>query len=151
MAQPTTMNWTKLTIWPESDDSPGVFSSRVCGMTSKGFSIAGQTAETVIPDCDDPDLPSWTGRIMRSLSGSVSGSGILAEDNFAFWSDWALSGEPKNVRVVIDLPETPGYFAGSFLLSKFDLTGNLTDAKMQVSLQLDSDGAVTYTTGAPDV
>lgn len=149
MAKPTTLRWTKLSIWPGDGASPEDFTTKVCGMTSKGFSISGQTSDSVVPDCDDPDLPAWIERIMRSLSAGVTGAGLMSEETFSFWTTWSLSGAAKNCRIVIDLATSPGYFAGSFLLTKFDLSGNESDGKMQISLALDSDGPVTYVTGAP--
>ena len=113
------------------------------------ISITGQTSDSNVPDCDNPDTPGWIERIMRTLSAGVTGAGVVAEENFAFYNTWALAGTAKNVRIVVDLATNPGYFQGSFLLTKFELTGNENDGKMQVSLSLDSDGTVTYTTGSP--
>lgn len=148
MAKPTTLRWTKLSIWPGDGGSPEDFTSAVCGLTAKGFTIGGDTSDSVVPDCDDPDLPSWTERVMRSLSSGVTGAGIMAEETLATWRDWALSGEAKNVRVVVDA-STPGYFYGSYLLTAFELTGNEGDGKMQVSVTLASDGPVAWAAGSP--
>lgn len=149
MTKPTTLRWTKLSIWPGDGASPEDFTSKVCGLISKGFSLTAQTSDSVVPDCDDPDLPAWTERVVRALSGGVTGAGLMAEETFAFWRDWFLAGTSKNVRIVVDLATTPGYFACAMVLTKFDLTGNETDGKVQISLALDTDGAVTWTAGAP--
>ncbi|CAL8981545.1 hypothetical protein RHODGE_RHODGE_02830 [Rhodoplanes serenus] len=148
MAKPTTQRWTKLSIWPGDGASPEDFTSKVCGLTSKGISFSASTSDSNVPDCDNPDAPSWTERVAQALSSTVSGSGVMAEETFAFWRDWFLSGAPKNVRIVLGLT-APGYFAGSYLLTSFELTGNQGDGKVQVSLQLQSDGPVSWTTGAP--
>jgi hypothetical protein len=148
MAKPTTFRWTKLSIWPGDGGSPEDFTSRVCGLTSKGFTLGGNTSDSVVPDCDDPDAPAWTERVIRSLSSGVTGSGLLANETFAFWRDWALSGDAKNVRIVVDAT-TPGYFAGSYVLTNFQLTGNEGNGKMEVSVTLASDGPVTWAAGAP--
>lgn len=149
MTKPTTNRWTKLTIWPGDGASPEVFTSKVCGMTSKGFTLTGQTSDSTVPDCTDPDLPAWIERIIRSLSGSVTGAGVMAEENFGFWRDWMLSGAAKNVRIVVDLQTSPGYFACAMVLTKFELTGNENDGKINVSLSLDTDGEVTWVVGSP--
>jgi hypothetical protein len=149
MAQPTTRRWTKLTIWPGDGASPEDFTSQVCGLTSKGFTLAGETTDTVVPDCDDPDLPAWVERTTRSLSATLSGSGVMAEETLAFWRTWALSGEEKNVRVALDLAGTDGYFAGAFVLTSFELTGEEGNGKINIALEMASTGAITWATGAP--
>lgn len=150
MAKPTTLRWTKLSVWVGDGATPTEdFTSKVCGITTKGFSIEGEMSESNVPDCDDPDLPSWTERIIRSLSAGISGEGLLAEETFAFWRDWVLSGAAKNVRVVVDLATTPGYFYGSFVLNQFEMNGNNDDGKIGVTLALSSDGPVAWSAGAP--
>lgn len=149
MAKPTTLRWTKLTIWPGDGGDPEDFTSMVCGLTTKAFSITAEMSESNVPDCDDPDLPSWTERVARALSAGFSGEGLLAEETFASWRDWMLSAEAKNVRVVVDLATNPGYFAGSFVLSQFELSGNDDDGKIGVNITAQSDGPVTWVVGAP--
>jgi hypothetical protein len=149
MAKPTTLRWSKLSIWPSDGASPEDFTSQVCGLNAKGFSITADTSDSNVPDCDDPDLPSWTERAVRALSSGVSGSGLLAEETFAFWRAWMLSGEAKNVRIVVDLATTPGYFVGSYLLTQFELNGSEADGKLGVTLALSSDGPITWAAGAP--
>lgn len=149
MAKPTTLKWSKLSIWPGDGADPEDFTAKVCGLNSKGISFSSDVAESNIPDCTDPDLASWTERVVRALSAGVTGSGLLAEETFAFWRDWALSTNPKNVRIVIDLATTPGYFHGSFVLTAFEISGSEADGKIGVSLTLSSDGPVGWTAGAP--
>lgn len=148
MAKPTTNRWTKLSIWVGDGGSPEDFTSQVCGMTAKTFTINGATSDAEVPDCDTPDDPVWIERVMRSLSGAVSGSGIQANETFDFWKNWMLSGLPKNVRIVVD-KASPGYFAVSMLLTKFELQGSLDNGKIQTSVDLASDGPITWVAGAP--
>lgn len=145
MALATTRSWSKMTIWPGDGASPEVFTSKVCGLTSKGFTISSDMTESMVPDCADPDLPSWVERITKSNSAEISGSGVMAEETFAFWRDWKLDGSAKNVRVMLDLLTNDGYFSGSFLLSSFELTGNQDDGKINVSVTLQSSGEVEWT------
>jgi hypothetical protein len=148
MAKPTTQRWTKLTIWVGDGGSPEDFNKYVCGLTTKSFTLQGQTSDTVVPDCDDPDQPAWIERVMRSLSSSVAGAGVMAEENRDFFADWMLSGASKNCRIAVDGTDAI-YFAGAYLLTKFELTGNESDGKINVSLAFDSDGEVTRATGQP--
>lgn len=149
MSKPTTLRWSKLLIYVGDGADPEDFTSQVCGMLSKGISFSTDTGDTVVPDCDDPDLPSWTERTPRALSASVTGSGVLAEEVFAAWRTWFLSAQAKNCRIVIDLATTPGYFAGSFVLTALEITGNEGDGKIQLSISLVSDGAIVWTAGVP--
>ena len=149
MAQATTRRWTKLSIWPGDGASPEDFTTQVCGLTSKGFTLSADTSDSTVPDCDDPDLPSWIERVTRSLSASVSGSGVMAEETLSFWRTWMLAGTEKNVRIVLDLSASDGYFEGLFILTSFELTGNEGDGKIQISVGMQSAGAITWATGAP--
>ena len=118
-------------------------------MTTKGFTLTATPAETEVPDCDTPDDPIWMERIVRSLSGGFSGSGVMASETFPEWRDWMLSGMPKNTRIVLDGVTPAGYFEGSFLLTTFELTATLDDGKVQVSVEAQSDGPVVWATGSP--
>lgn len=144
MAKPTTVRWTKLTIWPGDGASPEVFTSKSCGLTAKGMTINADTADSVVPDCTNPDAPSWIERVVRSLSSGVTGSGLMAEESFSFWRDWALSGLPKNVRVQLDLAAADGWFAGSYVLTAFELAGNEGDGLVNVTLTMASNGPVAW-------
>jgi len=68
----------------------------------------------------------------------------MAEETFDFWRDWKLDGTAKNVRVIMDLLGTPGYFAGSFLLTSLEITGNQDDGKINVTVTLQSNGEITW-------
>ncbi len=117
MAKPTTGAFSKLLILLGNGASPEVFAAP-CGLTSKGFEISATSGDIQVPDCDDPDAPAWTERVVKALSAGVSGSGIMAVESFDTWNDWALSGLAQNVRVKLDLPGL-GYYSGRFILTKF--------------------------------
>jgi len=148
MAKPVTQSWSKITVWPGDGGSPEVFSNMSCGFTSKGFNLAATTSDVTVPDCDNPDLPAWTERVIRSMSGGFSGSGVMAEQTYAQWRTWILNATEKNCRIVID-GTAIGYYQGKFILTRLDTTGNLANAKIEVAIQLDSDGQITWTAGSP--
>lgn len=143
MAKPTTLPFSKLLILIGDGASPETFAAP-CGLTSKGFDLSATSNGIEVPDCDDPDAPAWTERVVKALSGTVSGSGILAAESFEVWQDWALGGLTKNVRVQLDNAGL-GYYSGAFILSKFSLKAALGD-KVQVDVALESDGQITFTT-----
>lgn len=148
MAKPTTNKWTKISIWVGDGQSPEDFTSQVCGMTAKSFTITGSTSDSEVPDCDTPDDPVWIERVIRTLTSAISGSGVQADETFDFWKNWMLSGQAKNVRLVVD-KAAAGYFFGRYLLTKFELAAALDNGKIHTSLDLVSDGEVDWAAGAP--
>jgi predicted secreted protein len=114
-----------------------------CGLTSKGLDLNAASNDVLVPDCDDPDAPAWLERAVQSLSGQITGKGVMAVESFDLWRDWALSGLPKNARVQL-VGTGLGHYGGSFLLSKFTLSGDF-GSKVQVDITLDSDGQIVWT------
>jgi len=79
-----------------------------------------------------------------NLSVSVTGSGTLNTPDVQEFVDWFESPEPRNCKIVVDVPSADGgvIFTGAFHLTEFTLTGNRGE-KMQTSVSLNSDGAIT--------
>lgn len=147
MAKPTTLPWYGLGIWPGDGASPEDFTSKACGINATTFGISKETADSNIPDCDDPSQPGWTERVVRALSSQIQGEGFLAQETFTFWQAWALDKEAKQVRVVVDWATTPGFFQGAYHLTNLELNGTESDGKVGVNVTLASDGPVTYEAG----
>lgn len=84
MAQPVTMKYGSFQLLLGNGASPEVFTAP-CGFTQKSFSRSKELNEVVIPDCDDPDAMAHTARDARSLSASISGSGVLAKSAYPLW------------------------------------------------------------------
>lgn len=148
MAKPVTQSWSKLTVWPGNGGTPETFADMSCGFVSKGFNLTATTSDTTVPDCDNPDLPAWIERVIRSMSGGFTANGVMAEQTYAQWRDWMLSAASKNVRIVLGLTAI-GYYYGKFILTRLETTGNLGDAKVQVAIALESDGQVQWAAGTP--
>jgi predicted secreted protein len=148
MARPTTYSAKKLLILLGDGGTPEVFAAP-CGLTTRGIEFSKETNDVTVPDCDDPDLPAWSERSVRTLSASVSGSGILAAEAFATWRAAFLDTDPTNARIKIDdiLANGGGYFSGRFHLSGFSITGEIGD-KIQVEITMESDGEVTWVNAA---
>jgi hypothetical protein len=102
-----------------------------------------------VPDCDTPDDPTWTTRVVSALSGGVTGSGVLALESLDTWRDWFLSGLAKNIRVKIDvvLASNGGYFAMSAVLTTFNI-GADQNGLITVEVGISSNGEVTWTDAA---
>lgn len=149
MAQPKTATWSKLLVQLGDGAVPETF-AQPCALVSRGFNVAADTTDSDVPDCDNPDAPTWVQRTIRSFSGEISGEGVLALVSHATWRTWFLSGLAKNVRVKLDVPlaDGGGYYAGAFLLTKFALSGNKGDGKVGVSITLVSDGVIAWVPAA---
>lgn len=148
MALPTTLSAAKLTIWIGDSGSPGVWTAP-CGLTTKGINFAATANDIVIPDCDNPDAPSWVGRVIESLSAGINGSGVLAMEALTAWRNFFFDATSKKCRVVIDDGSGTfgGRFEGLFVCTTFNVTGNLGE-KIQVEVAAQSDGAIAWTLGA---
>ncbi|WP_204279469.1 phage tail tube protein, partial [Enterobacter asburiae] len=62
--------------------------SAPCGLNSRGFNRTAATNDTNNPDCTDPDAASWLERDVVSLSGSLSGAGVVADEDYDVWETW---------------------------------------------------------------
>jgi predicted secreted protein len=145
MALPKTASSSKLLILVGDGADPEVFSAP-CGLTTKGIAFAADTVDQTVPDCDNPDDPSWVGRAISTLSSTVTGSGILALEALPTWRAYLFSGLAKNLRIKIDVPlaDNGGYFAGSYLLTAFTLGGADRGKVTLDGVTLVSDGEVTW-------
>jgi len=148
MARPTTIKGSKFLIQLETAEGSGVYAAP-CALVSKGVNFAAATADLNVPDCDDPDAPTFTERVVQALSASVSGSGTLAMESLATWREWFDSGLEKNIRVKVDatLAEGGGYWQMSAVLATFNLNANQGELA-QVEVGIQSDGAWTWTDAA---
>lgn len=146
MAQPKTAAWTKMLVQVGDGAMPTETFSQPCALVSRGFSFSATASQSVVPDCDNPDLPAWVQRVVNELSAGISGSGVLALAAHAIFRAWFLAGISRNVRIKIDVPlaDGGGSYQGAFVLTKFELTGNRADGKVNVSVSMDSDGPVTW-------
>lgn len=136
MAQATTIKFSDFLILIGDGASPEQFADP-CGLTSKGFQRTANMNDTNIPDCDDPDAPTWLGRDVVSYQATLSGSGVVATESLANWEAWWDSGASKNCRVELG----DQAWAGSFRLAEFNITGE-RGARVNMDVSIVSDGAV---------
>jgi hypothetical protein len=148
MAKPTTASWSKLLIMLGDGATPTETFAAPCALTTKGISFTADTSDSNVPDCDDPDLPSWVERVPRGFSAEISGGGRLAlgADNLGKWVTWWESGAAKNIRVKLDVPlaDNGGHWAGRFVLTAFGISGNEDDGKIGIEVTMQSDGEVVW-------
>lgn len=141
MAQPTVIAGTKLLILVGDGNSPEIF-AQPCGLTTAGIDFKASTNTTLIPDCNDPELPAWEAKDVNGLSATVTGTGVMAVESFDIWNDWFQSAEAKNLHIKLDNANL-GYWAGQFILSDLKYSGTRGE-KVTIDVTIDNTGAVPW-------
>lgn len=109
-----------------------------CGFTSKSIVLNKALNEFQIPDCTDPDTVDWLGRDAVSLSMSVSGEGVLAEESVEDWLDAFDSVESVAAKVEWEFPTKIITWTGLMHIESFESTApNAQRATANVSMQSD--------------
>lgn len=138
MAQATTYRFSEFLVLLGDGASPSETFADPCGLTSRGFQRTANMNDTNIPDCDDPDAPTWIGRDVISYQASISGSGVVAAGASAdAWEAWWESGESKNVRIELG----SNAWVGAFRLSEYNVTAE-RGQRVSMNVTLVSDGVV---------
>nr|WP_010400151.1 phage tail tube protein [Paracoccus sp. TRP] len=145
MAKPTTYVGSSVAIFLESTTSPGTY-LRPCGLTNHTISFSKNATEVNVPDCDDPELPSWIERGVESLDFSGTGSGVLASEAVDSWWDAFNTTESINARIYIGKPDDAAngrYWQGKVHVTGFEVSGE-RGGKAQVSISVVSDGELAF-------
>ena len=100
MAQPTTYRGSHVGIYLEDTGNPGTY-LKPCGLSTNSISFSKNLNEVIVPDCDDPDLPSWIERETSSISMSASGNGILAAEAVDTWDAAWRDTNSVNARIYV--------------------------------------------------
>lgn len=142
MAKPTTVTGSKLSVWLGDGATPEVFVAP-CGLHTRGINFGATANDELIPDCDNPDLPSWVARTVQSLTAGISGSGLLAKEALDAWEGFHFGGVSKNCRVIIDWGGgVQRRYDGAFVCTTFNVTGEI-GSRIKVEVALASDGVIT--------
>lgn len=134
----------KLLIKVGDGASPEEFATPCSINAERGITFTAGSNDQDIPDCANPDAIAWVVREKSNLSASITGAGVLDTSDVETFFDWLKSEDPKNVKVIVDVPSTDGgvIFTGAFHLTEFSITGNRAE-KMQASISLSSSGEIT--------
>lgn len=147
MAQATTTKGGNIFVKLGSG-SPLVYTAP-CGFSSRSLTLEKNLEEVQIPDCDDPNKVDWMGRDATSLSMSVSGEGVLAEESVR---DWLLALESiESVPVMIDIvfPAFTLTWTGLMQIESLEIEApNKQRCTLNVSMQSDGE-MVRVTTLTP--
>ncbi|TMI98479.1 MAG: phage tail protein [Alphaproteobacteria bacterium] len=136
MAQASTLRFSQFLIKLGNGANPEVFAAP-CGLNSREFNRTAATNDTNVPDCADPDAPSWLERDTTSLSSALSGSGVVADEDFDDWNDWFESGETKNLEITLGTRT----WRGPFKCTALNITGQ-RGSRTTFTVSMESDGKV---------
>lgn len=138
---------TKLLIKVGDGASPENFVHYCTINAEREFALEANVNESINIDCDDPDAPGWVDREVESLSGQITGAGVLNTPDWRVFRGWFTSGEPRNVQVVLNVDAVDGgeVASGQFLLTNLSKTGD-RGGKIQGSLTLQSTGPLEFET-----
>lgn len=134
MTQASTLKFSQFLIKLGNGAVPEAFSAP-CGLNSRGFNRTAATNDTNVPDCDDPDAASWLQRDVVSLSGALSGAGVVADEDYDVWEAWFNSASSKNVQITLGART----WLGACKLTKLNLTGNRGN-RVTFDASIDTDG-----------
>jgi hypothetical protein len=105
LTYPTTQTFGGMIVALGNGATPTEVFAAPCGFDTKALNLTATASEANIPPCNSPDTPGWTARGVSAFSAEVTGSGVMATEDGAMWSEWLLSGLPKNVQVTLSATE----------------------------------------------
>lgn len=125
MAQAKTLKFGQQMMLLGNGGTPTETFSAPCGFTSLNLTVNIETNTTNIPDCADPDLPSWLASDEVSKQMVLGGSGVVDTDAMQEWRDWLMDGGEKNVRWLTSgsAANGGGYWQAPGILTTYEETG----------------------------
>lgn len=137
MALASTLKFSQFKIKLGDGAMPNENFAAPCGFNSRGFKRSAATSDVNVPDCDDPDAPSWLERDVVSLSGELSGAGVVADEDFNTWNTWFEDATTKNVQITLGAR----VWIGPMKLTSVDVTGE-RGKRTEFSATMMSDGEI---------
>jgi len=139
MAKPVTLPFGSFLLKVGDGATPEVFVAP-CGFTQRSLQLTANTNTTQVPDCDDPDAPSWDEADVSSMSGQINGQGVLAKEAFPIWNEWFLSGAPRNIRAEY---KGLGHYEGTAILTSLQFDSNIGE-KIAINVTIQNSGEWTF-------
>lgn len=145
MAQPDIIRGTYF-ILALGDGQVSETFNPLCGLTTRQFSYTANTTDEFIRDCADPEDVPIRRLLVTGEQWSLSGNGSLNRANIDDIE--AAKGTTRNFRFYWTEPADDsvyaGYYEGAAIITSITIDGN-DDAYAQVAVQIESDGAWTFT------
>lgn len=133
----TTLKFSEFLIKLEDQDAPGTYVAP-CGLRSRGFNRSAATNEANVPSCPpNEDAPSWLERDTVSLSGELSGSGVVADEDYDTWDSWFEAQDSRNVEITLGARK----WHGAVKLTALNLKGE-RGGRIEIDVTMMSDGEV---------
>lgn len=148
MAQAKTIRFGDQVLVIGNGATPEVFTAP-CGLTTLNLTVNIETNDTNVPDCADPNLPSWLISDEVSKQMVVGGDGVLDTDAMQVYREWLLAGGSKNIRWLTTGTGANGggYWSAPGLLATYEETGE-RGSRWNVSISIKLQGAPTFTKNA---
>lgn len=148
MAQAKTLRFAQQLLMLGDGETPEVFAAP-CGFTSLNLTVNIETNSVNVPDCADPELPSWLESDEVSKQMVVGGNGVIDTDALQDWRDWLMGGGEKNVRwfTAGTSANGGGYWQAPGILTQYEETGE-RGQRWQTNIQITLNGAPTWTPAA---
>ena len=145
MAQAKTIKFGSQVLVIGNGATPEVFTAP-CGLTTLNLTVNIETSDTNVPDCADPNLPSWLVSDEVSKQMVVGGNGVLDTDAMQVYRAWLLSGGEKNIRWLTSGTGANGggYWAAPGILESYEETGE-RGQRWNVAISIKLNGAPTFT------
>ena len=141
MARATTIKSGMFRVMLGSGSSPIVYAAP-CGFTQRSMTLTKNLEEVNIPDCDDPDKVDWIGRDATSLSMSISGEGVLAEESVEEWTDAFESVDSVPVKIELEFPTKTLTWTGYMHIESMEM-GAANGGRATNNVSMQSDGEMT--------
>ena len=151
MAEPKTIKFGKSLIEIGDGATPTEVFNAPCGFEQIGMTVNTETNNNNLPDCADPDAPTWTTTDVVSKQMQLTGEGFFDADNWKdMWRAWFMDGTEKNVRFHVDLTSAlgGGYFQGKALLTTFEFSGQ-RGQRGRISIGITFQGKPVWTPATP--
>lgn len=142
MAQPTTIKGGKLRVLLDLAGN-GTYAAP-CGFSSKSLTFTKGLEEVNLGDCDDPDAVNWVGRDATSLSVSISGEGVLADESGLTWLQAWESVDSIGAKIEIELPSGLVTYTGSMHVESLEM-GAPNGRRVTNNVSMQSDGELVRT------
>lgn len=120
-----------------------------CGVTDLALTVNIATNETNVPDCTDPDLPSWLVSDVVSLQMALSGSGVLTTEALPEWariSTGTAAGQQNNIQFTRNTSVTAvnGTFEAPAILTTYNESAT-RGQRWQIEFGFALNGQPTFT------
>lgn len=120
-----------------------------CGFTEKSFNRSKTFGETVTPDCeDDGETVDWVERDVISMTSTISGQGVMAQQSIPRWEAALASNESIECEVEIEWPDgAKEIYTGAYHVESLEL-GAPNGQRVTANVTMQSDGPVVHASEA---